>query len=84
MVNFPKLVKTQFEKWIKIIRSDNGTEFTSNRARQYYLDFDIIHQTFCVNTPQQNRKAKTKHGHILNVARALMIQASLSIKFYFE
>jgi hypothetical protein len=33
----------------------------------------IIHQTTCVDTPQQNRVAEWKNRHLLEVTRSLMI-----------
>lgn len=84
LVRFYKMALTQFGRKIKILRSDNGTEFTSSRAKQFYADNGILHQTSCVDTPQQNGRAERKHRHILNVARALKIQASLPIKFWGE
>lgn len=64
------------------MRSDNGLEFTS--LRHYYATKGIIHQTSCVDTPQQNGRVERKHQHILNVARALRFQANLPIDFWGE
>ena len=82
LMNFMALISRQFDKNVKVVRSDNGTEFTcltSEFKRQ-----GIIHQTSCVGTPQQNGRVERKHRHILNVARALLFQSSLSSKFWGE
>jgi len=49
---FISLVKTQFGKEVKIIRTDNGLEFKSKPVRELYEQCGIIHQTSCVDTPQ--------------------------------
>jgi len=72
--NFVVFVQTQFEIAIKIIRSDNGPEFFMTN---FFVNKGIVHQISCVNTPQQNSIVERKHGHLLNVARALMIQSHL-------
>jgi hypothetical protein len=40
-----------------------------------------VHQTSCINTPQQNGVAERKHRHLLNMARALLLQAGLPYQF---
>ncbi|CAA7062674.1 unnamed protein product [Microthlaspi erraticum] len=79
---FLAMVDRQFSKKVKVVRSDNGTEFTclSNEFREA----GILHQTSCVGTPQQNGRVERKHRHILNVARAILFQSSLPTKFWGE
>jgi len=50
--NFVTIVRIQFGKNMKIIRSDNGSEFVSGPMKQFYSDQGIIHQTMHVDTPQ--------------------------------
>lgn len=75
-------VQTQFNKSVKIVRSDNGTEFIC--LKNYFEEKGILHQTSIVGTPQQNGRVEHKHRHILNVARALRFQGNLPIKFWGE
>jgi len=79
-----KMAKAQFGAKVKIIRSDNGAEFTSNPIKKIYRDNGIIHETSCADTPQQNGTVERKHRHILNVARALRFQANLPLEFWGE
>jgi len=60
--HFVIFVQTQFETTIKIIRSDNETEFVMTNV---FVSKGIIHQT------------SRKHDHLLDVARTLMIQSHL-------
>ena len=69
LVNFINLVENQFETKVQIIRSDNSNEFKMN---SFFDSKGIIHQTTCVETPEQNGIAERKHQHLLNVARALI------------
>lgn len=80
--NFCKLVHRQFGHSVRAVRSDNGTEFLC--LSKYFTENGIVHHTSCVATPQQNGRVERKHRHILNVARSLMFQANLPIKFWGE
>ncbi|GAA0148133.1 hypothetical protein LIER_07657 [Lithospermum erythrorhizon] len=71
---FHKMIFIQFGKSIKTIRSDNGTEFVNVNFRDFVLQNGMLHQRSCAYTPQQNEIVEMKHKHILQVARALMMQ----------
>jgi len=45
----------------------------SNNLEAYFHEHSIIHQTTCVDTPQQNGVAKGKNQHLLEVTRSLML-----------
>ncbi|CAJ2650467.1 unnamed protein product [Trifolium pratense] len=84
LMNFCKMVKTQFNRDVKTFRSDNGTEFTNSVFKAFLREKGIMHETSCVSTPQQNGRVERKHRHILNVARALRFHANLPIRFWGE
>lgn len=79
---FCAFVTRQFQKQIKMIRSDNGSEFLC--LWKFFAEEGIVHQTSCVETLQQNRRVERKHRHILNVARALLFQGDLPKKYWGE
>ncbi|KAK8926311.1 hypothetical protein KSP39_PZI018080 [Platanthera zijinensis] len=70
---------TQFSSPLKIIRTDNAHKYTSRTFFNLCTEFDILHQTSCVYTPQQNGVAKRKNRYFLDVARSLMIQMQVLI-----
>lgn len=73
------MILTHFDCKIKILKSDNGSEFHMN---DFFQSNGIIHQLSCVETPQQNRIVERKHQHLLNIARAIKFQANLPHKFW--
>ncbi|CAA7027675.1 unnamed protein product [Microthlaspi erraticum] len=79
---FLAYTEKQFNKLVRSVRSDNGTEFMV--LSSFFREKGIIHQTSCMATPQQNGRVERKHCHILNVARSLLFQAHLPVKFWGE
>ena len=70
---FVQMAKTQYNAIIKVLRSDNALELsTSNIALNFFSSHGILHQTSCVQTPQQNGVVERKHKHLLEVSRALL------------
>lgn len=66
------MIRTQFDAQIKILRSDNGTEFIDGTFRNYLAEHDILAQTSCVRTPEQNVIPERQKRHLLEVTRSLM------------
>ena len=57
---------------MRIIRSDNGTEYINTEFRSFLSKEGILHQTSCPDTPPQNGVAERKNRHLLEVTRSLM------------
>ncbi|KAH0679685.1 hypothetical protein KY284_020770 [Solanum tuberosum] len=62
-----KYVKTQFDKTVRKVRSDNGTEFMNSVCATMFKERGIIHQRSYPYTPQQNGVAEKKHRHLLKL-----------------
>lgn len=78
VINFVNLIENQHSLHLKIIRTDNGPEFN---IPEFFSSKGIIHQTSCVESPQQNGRVERKHQHLLNVGRALLFQSKLPKEF---
>jgi hypothetical protein len=70
--DFYNMVQNQYNVNVKILRSDNGTEYVNKAFDSFLSSHGILHQTTCVNTAEQNGVAERKNRHLLEVARSLM------------
>jgi hypothetical protein len=68
------LVETHYNKRIKILRTDNGTEFINYFFSNFTNSKGIIHQISCVYTPQKNDISKRKNRHLLEMTRTLLFK----------
>ena len=81
---FHAYVQTQFRANIKILRSDNGGEYTSHLFQEFLQKIGIIFQRSCPSTPQQNGVAERKNRHLLDVVRTLLLESFVPARFWCE
>ena len=62
-MSFFKEIENQFEKIIKIFRSDNAKEYFSHDLSSFLSSKGILHQSTCLHTPQQNDTRSTRNPH---------------------
>lgn len=60
----------QFHQSIRMIRPDNGSEFSS--LNDFLIENAVVQHHSCVETLQQNGVVERKHQHILHTARSLL------------
>ncbi|KAG9454135.1 hypothetical protein H6P81_007039 [Aristolochia fimbriata] len=69
---FKALAKNQRRKYIKVLRSDRGGEYTLKAFEEFCKENGILHQFTASYTPQQNGVAERKNCAIMNMARSMM------------
>ncbi|XP_058004059.1 retrovirus-related Pol polyprotein from transposon TNT 1-94 [Hevea brasiliensis] len=81
---FKAFVETQTDSKIKILRSDNGTEYTSIQFKEYLQKAGIHHQLTVPYTPQQNGVSERKNRYLMNMARCLLFEKNLPKELWAE
>ena len=66
------MIENQIEKKIKILRTDNGTEYESNEFHDFCKEFGIKRETTTPYTPEQNGVAGRKNRMIVEVICAML------------
>ena len=67
------MVETQHNSKLKILRTDNGSEYTNAEFQSYCSAYGILHQSSCPHTPEQNGVSERKHRHVVETGLALLI-----------
>ena len=80
--NFHKMVCSQYNAQVQVLRSDNGGEYLSFELKRYLEAHGTIHKTTCSDTPQQNEVAERKNHHLLEVVRASLIEAHMPLSYW--
>lgn len=81
---FKALVEKEAECSMKVLRSDNGGEYTSNQFEAYLKAQGIVHQTSTPHTPQQNGVAERANRTIVEMARSMIYGQKLGLEYWAE
>ena len=72
------------EEDVKVLRSDNGGEYTSNSFAKFCTEKGISHQFTVPYCPQQNGVAERMNRTIMEGARSMLYHAKLPLEFWAE
>ena len=70
-------VANQTDKRIKVLRTDNGGEYTSKQFEDYLKMKGIVHRKIVPHSPQQNGVAETRNRTINEIALAQILHANV-------
>ena len=80
--HFKSMVETQHNSKLKILRTDNGSEYTNAEFQSFCSVNGILHQTSCPRTPEQNGVSERKHRHVVEKGLALLYQSHLPLNLW--
>ncbi|GJR20613.1 putative ribonuclease H-like domain-containing protein [Tanacetum coccineum] len=82
--NFIKEIENLVDKKVKIIKSDNGTEFKNKVMDDFYREKGIKGEYSVARTPQQNGVAKRRNRTLTEATRTMLADSKLSTTFWAE
>ncbi|CAL8156129.1 unnamed protein product [Prunus armeniaca] len=82
--SFSQMVAVQYSSVIKVLRTDNRGEYVNSELSNFFRDQGIFCETTCSCTPQQNEVVDMKNRHILETARAMLIDGSVPKSFWLD
>lgn len=81
---FIALVRNQFGRYPKVLRSDNGGEYTGEAVQKLLKNFGIKFQSTVPYCPQQNGVSERKNRTLMESARCMLLDAKLPYKYWGE
>ena len=78
------LVENQYGRNIKVFRTDNGGEYTSNEFETYLKKEGIVHQKTIPKTPEQNGVAERLNRTLVESVRSMLSDSGLPKTFWAE
>ncbi|GJY91111.1 putative ribonuclease H-like domain-containing protein [Tanacetum coccineum] len=77
-------IENQLDYKVKVIRSDNGTEFKNSVMNQFCEMKGIKREFSVARTPQQNSVAERRNRTLIEAARTMLVDSKLPTTFWAE
>jgi transposase InsO family protein len=81
---FKAFVEKQSGRFIKMLRSDRGKEYTSNEFQKFCEDEGVERQLTVGYTPQQNGVSERKNQTVMEMAKSMLFEKGLPKAFWPE
>ena len=75
-------ILTQFNISIRVLPSDNVKEYFSALFISFMSQHEILHQSSCAHTPQQNGVVERKNRHLIETARTLLLHYHVPFRIW--
>jgi len=75
------MVKNQTGQKVKVLRSDNGGEYTSKEFKDYLASKGIKHQLSIPRRPKQNGNAERMNRTLIECAHSIRLQSDIQKDF---
>lgn len=82
--DFVNMVENECEQTVKVIRSDNGTEYCNRDVSLFFRDRGIKHQLTTPYSPQQNGVAERYNRTIMEKTRSMIQDAACDQRMWAE
>ena len=82
--SFLTRIENQADLKVKVIRSDNGTEFKNSDLNSFCEEKGIERQYSAPRTPQQNGVAERRNRTLIEAARSMLADSKLPVTFWAE
>lgn len=83
-IEYKNRVENDLNKKIKILRSDNGKEYTSRQFESYLKQAGILHQKSNPYTPEQNGLSERMNRTLIERSKCMLLNANLQNDFWAE
>lgn len=81
---FERAIANKFERTMKVLRIDNGTEYCNSAMKEYLISKGIKLETTAPYTPEQNGRSERENRTIMESVRAMLHAKNLPYNLWAE